>query len=231
MTEELDALFFDAGGVLWDLKPSVGDLFEAEISARGHDVSRSDLDAALLEADRLMDERFAAIGGDETAFWEEYDRIVLDRLGVGIDRGGFATALRERIKAAADRVENWVPFPDAVPTLQAVRRRDFKVGLISNATELARRVLKNLDMERYFDIVVISDEVGVRKPDPRIFRLALGHARAAPSRALYIGDKPATDVRGAMGAGMTAVLIDRHCTFPDSQFITIRSLDEIRRLM
>lgn len=232
MTEELDAVFFDAGGVLWDLEPSVADMFEAELSARGARVDRASLDAAVREADRLTDDRFAQVGGgDEAALWKEYDRIVLDRLGLTEVSDGLAEAMSARMRDVTGKEESWVPYPDAVPALQAVKHRDFKVGLISNATELARRVLKRLEMEEFFDVVVISDEVGVRKPDPRIFRLALGRVGVAPSRAMYFGDRPATDVVGAASAGMRGVLVDRRGTYPGSRYLSVKSLDEIRRLM
>jgi putative hydrolase of the HAD superfamily len=86
-------------------------------------------------------------------------------------------------------------------------------------------------MEKHFDFVVISDEVGIRKPDPKIFRIALDLAGTAPSRTLFLGDKPATDIEGATRAGLRGVLVDRHDAFPDSRFLRIRSLEALRKIV
>ncbi len=216
---ELEAVLFDAGGVLWDLDPPVEELFARALGRRGAAQDGGRLAAALAKADRLMDDEFARVGGgDESGYWLEYDGIVLDELGVDADAGEFAAELGREFRAVVTRVESWAPFPDAVPALEAVRGMGLKTGLVSNATELARRVLGNLDMERHFDAVVISDEVGVRKPDPRIFRIALAMLGAEPGRSVFLGDRPATDMAGAERAGVLPVLVDRRGAFRGSGY-------------
>lgn len=232
MTEELDAILFDAGGVLWDLRPSPEEVFSRTLAGRGVSFDRDALTKAVRKADRVLDDEFARLTvDDEHGFWKRYDDLVLRELGVEADLDGFAEELSARLRETFNKVDNWRAFPDAVPALEAVRRRGFRTGMVSNATELARSVLENLDMERLFDFVVISDEVGVRKPDPRIFRIALDHAGTAPSRTVFLGDKPATDIMGAARAGLRGILVDRNDTFPDSRFVRIRSLDGLRSLM
>jgi putative hydrolase of the HAD superfamily len=223
---------FDAGGVLWDLKPSHEELFSRTLASRGFDVEPEELRTAIRKAERLMDNEFAALTGTgESEFWRDFDAIVLRELSTDADPEDFSSELSDEFRSVLGEVESWVPYPDAVPTLEAARNRDFKLGLISNATELARRVLRNLDMERFFDFVVISEEVGVRKPDPRIFQMALKMANTRPERSLFLGDKPATDAMGATRAGMMAVLVDRNDVFPDSPFMRIRTLDTLRRFL
>ena len=65
-----------------------------------------------------------------------------------------------------------------------------------------------LGLTAHVDFVLDSAEVGVEKPDPRIFELALAQARLDPSGAAYLGDLYSVDVRGARAAGMRAVLLD-----------------------
>jgi len=232
MTEELDAIMFDAGGVLWDLRPSHEELFAKALSAQGVDVVSSELRSAMARAERTMDEEFSKlVGSDETQFWLKYDREVLKALGVEADLERFSKKLTEEFRSVAYKTESWVAYDDAIPTLEAARKRDFRVGMVSNATDLARKVLSNLDMEKYFDFVVISDEVGVRKPDPRIFRIALNKAGAAAERSLFLGDKLSTDVMGAARTGMRAILVDRNNVFPDTQFARIRTLDSLRQYL
>jgi putative hydrolase of the HAD superfamily len=232
MTEELDAIMFDAGGVLWDLRPTHEDLFARTLSANGVKGDPARLKSAMAQAERAMDQEFSLLqGSDETEFWLKYDRMVLDILGAELDLHRFSSDLTTEFRKVARETESWVAFDDAVPTLEAARKRDFSMGMVSNATDLARKVLANLDMEKYFDFVVISEEVGIRKPDPRIFRMALDMAGATAGRSLFLGDKLSTDILGATGAGMRAILVDRNDVFPDTEFARIRSLNSVRRYL
>ncbi len=232
MTEEFDAVMFDAGGVLWDLRPTHKELISRVLSSNGEDVDDARLISAMRKAERVTDLAFSKPHGkDDPSFCNDYDKIVLEEIGSVIDLEAFSKDLSKEFEIHAMKVENWVPYPDAIPTLIATKKRDFVVGLVSNATELARRVLANLDMEKYFDFIVISDEVGVRKPDKRIFEIALDKAGTKAHRSLFLGDRPSIDIVGAVGAGMKAILVDRNEAFPDSQYTRIKNLDSLARYL
>ncbi|MCJ7562106.1 MAG: HAD family hydrolase [Thermoplasmata archaeon] len=232
MTEEFDAVLFDAGGVLWDLNPTHKELISRVLSSNGEDVDDAKLISAMRKAERVTDLAFSKLHGkDESSFQNDYDRIVLEEIRSVIDLETFSRDMSKEFETHAMKVESWVPYPDAIPTLIATKTRGFVVGLISNATELARRVLANLDMEKYFDLIVISDEVGVRKPDKRIFEIALDMAETRAHRSLFLGDRPSIDMVGAIGAGMKAILVDRNEAFPDSQYLRISSLDSLARYL
>ena len=232
MTEELDAVFFDLGGTLVDMNVPREDLWSMVLSRHGADVDKGRLSGALRKADRDLDEAFARIQGmDERPFWKAYDDAVLADLGAEVDSERFRADLSEAFGKVVPDEEVWTDYPDAKPLLERLGERDIKVGLISNATDLARRVLKRLDMERYFDPIVISSEIGHRKPEREIFDRALDRAGVAPSRAIYIGDKLAVDVVGASRAGLNAVLIDRGEIFPDAQCVRIKDLSALRAFL
>jgi putative hydrolase of the HAD superfamily len=89
-----------------------------------------------------------------------------------------------------------------------VREAGLGAGVISNSNGSARRILQSLGLARYLDFVLDSAEVGVEKPDPRIFRLALERAGVRPPEAVYVGDLYSVDVLGARGVGMPAILLD-----------------------
>ena len=99
--------------------------------------------------------------------------------------------------------------PDAVPLLEALRGR-FKVGLITNWDHGPRmhRLVDQLGLHRLLDDVVVSDDVGVSKPDPKIFRLALNRLGVPASSAVYVGDMD-LDARGSLDAGLHSVLVRR----------------------
>jgi putative hydrolase of the HAD superfamily len=99
--------------------------------------------------------------------------------------------------------------PDVVPTLQALRSRGLRLGIVSNAAYLPRLMeqqLAALGLADYFDAVTFSSEVGVRKPQPAIYAAALRKLGVDPSRTLFVGDRVREDVQGPQAMGMRAVL-------------------------
>jgi putative hydrolase of the HAD superfamily len=102
--------------------------------------------------------------------------------------------------------ESCVPMSRVTDTLDSLRERGVKVGLITNGRALMQnRKVDGLGIRPHLDSVVISDDLGVRKPDRRIFAAALEGLAVAASSAAYVGDNPEADVFGAKRSGMFAV--------------------------
>lgn len=117
---------------------------------------------------------------------------------------------------------------DAVGALEA----DLSLALITNgAADTQREALRVLGIEHRFAAVVISGEVGLAKPDPAIFRLALEKLRLEPEGVWHVGDSLAADVAGAKAAGLTAVWLNRRAVpwqegdpKPDYEIRSLRNL-------
>lgn len=107
-------------------------------------------------------------------------------------------------------------FPDALPLLTALRAAGRTLILITNgmqSTHIERIAL--LGLEAAFDYTLISDAVGLAKPDPRIFHYALDLAGCAPHEAAMVGDNPVNDIAGAQAIGIPAFWFNpRACTLP-----------------
>jgi putative hydrolase of the HAD superfamily len=100
----------------------------------------------------------------------------------------------------------YVPFPDMHESLAELKQGGCSLGLVTNGKgEFQRRTIRALSLNNVFSTIVISEEVGLRKPDPEIFRRALRDLGCEPSRSAYIGDNPETDIVGARGAGMKTI--------------------------
>lgn len=99
--------------------------------------------------------------------------------------------------------------PEALDVLQNLRSR-YAMGLVSNFDhpKHLRAVLEHHGLIQFFDAVVISGEVGIKKPDPRILVLALDSLRLKPESCIYVGDIE-DDERCALSAGMRAITIER----------------------
>ena len=98
--------------------------------------------------------------------------------------------------------------PTTGPALERLAGAGYRLGVVSNSDGRAEEALIALDLRRHFEFVVDSHLVGVEKPDPRIFGLALERMGMAPSEALYVGDLYEIDVVGARRAGLDVILLD-----------------------
>jgi putative hydrolase of the HAD superfamily len=102
-------------------------------------------------------------------------------------------------------VELW---EDSLPVVRELRDRGVKTSLISNCSHSTRGIVERLGIAEAFDDVVLSFEVGLRKPDPAIYRLALERVGVAAEDAVFVDDQPAY-CDGAAALGIETFLIDR----------------------
>lgn len=126
--------------------------------------------------------------------------------------------------------------PDVIGTLEGLRGRGLRLGIVSNAAyrpRLMKQQLAALGLASYFDGVTFSSEVGVRKPHPAIYADALRKLGADPSRTLFVGDRVREDVRGPQSQGMRAVLTRqwRQEDDPGVADFVIQRLGELPRIV
>ena len=98
-------------------------------------------------------------------------------------------------------------FPDARPTLAALRRAGLWIGVVGNQPAALGAALRALDLPA--DLVAASDEWGVRKPDPAFFTRVAEAAPCTATEVLYVGDRLDNDIRPAAAAGLWTALIRR----------------------
>ncbi|OSZ57502.1 hydrolase [Streptomyces pharetrae CZA14] len=101
----------------------------------------------------------------------------------------------------------WSPYPDAVEVLAGLRERGIAVGVVSNIGWDLRPVFRAHGLDRFVDTYALSYEHGVRKPDPRLFRLACTALDADPRTVLMVGDDPDRD-GGAAALGCAVCFVD-----------------------
>lgn len=120
------------------------------------------------------------------------------------------------------------------------------VGLISNFSysKAIREALRKLHLDRFLDVIVISDEVGWRKPHPKIFQIFLDELKLDHDEAIYVGDDLKYDIEGAKAAGMKTVLVSGSGTVREDEIygqtpqpssvkpdFTIKSLPELLQIL
>lgn len=101
--------------------------------------------------------------------------------------------------------------PGAMELVEYLRAHAYNIGILSNGfSDVQYRKLHTVGLDALVDTVVLSDDIGVNKPDPRIFIHAMERVGdVCPDSHLMIGDNPSTDIDGARGAGWRSVLFDR----------------------
>lgn len=203
----IELVTFDAGGTLIFPHPSVGHVYAEVLAEHGVQADPQELDAAFHKAyARLtalpLDER----GDDDKAFWRTAVRETFgpDRLPDG-ERfesvfealyAGFASAARWRLEDGAEAL------------LRTLKGRGYRLALLSNADTRFRQVFGELGLTPLFEALYISGELGVEKPDVRIFRHVEAALGVAPEACLHVGDSALHDQRGAQGAGWRCWLLD-----------------------
>jgi putative hydrolase of the HAD superfamily len=192
------------------LHPTDAQLRKAEIEAR-REVEAINASGSKLEPDA------------------EYWRIFLTKLmqWMEVDDEALLTELTFEWRSA----RNWTRMAPETPIVLARLASRYDMAVISNSDGTMSRLLKHLDLARYFRTVTDSGVVGHQKPSPEIFHLALKSIGAAPEESVYIGDVYSIDILGAENVGMQAILADRLGSYSDLDVPKISKLDELETLL
>jgi putative hydrolase of the HAD superfamily len=145
-------------------------------------------------------ERATGALGDLTETFRELAR----RCGISPSDGALAEACRARIESqnALFRFR-----PDVPAALAELRRRGFRLGLLSDCTPELPIAWPALCVAEFFDAAVFSCVEGVKKPDPAFFRLVCDRLGVRPGECLYVGDGGSRELSGAAAVGMTALML------------------------
>ncbi len=138
-------------------------------------------------------------------FFARYEQILLDNAGLSV-----TTDLARQIWQIAISVpKDFILFEDTIGALERLKAQGYQLGVVSNLRRDMNELCRNLGIGPYLDFCLTSAEIGVEKPDPAIFVAALERAGVAAPEAVHVGDQPRSDLVGARGAGLHAVLLDR----------------------
>ena len=180
-------------------------------------------------------ERIRAEAHQEVAAPERFD-MLLGRLG--FPPGRLPAEARERLLAThMHELSKAVECPSHHPPLLGELRQRYRLAVVSNFdySPTCLMILEREGIAPLFETIVISDEVGWRKPKPIIFETALERMALRPADALFVGDRADIDVMGARAVGMPTAWINRDAAgLPDDvqpPDFEIRDLDELRAIL
>ena len=205
----IKAVFFDAGGTLFQPYPSVGQVYSETPARHGLQTDPQEMEARFhrhwTQRDGLASLSNHSSPRAEREWWESLVREVFSEVGRIDNFDAFFNELYDTFACA----EAWRLFPDALPVLQKLKRKGKILGIISNWDSRLPSICEGLGLVSYFDFILASALVGAAKPHPRIFQEALDRAGVRPEEALHVGDSLKDDVQGAREAGIHALFIDR----------------------
>jgi putative hydrolase of the HAD superfamily len=205
------AVTFDVTGTLLH-SPRLGELYAEVLSRHGIAVSPGEAGRLVrlvwqelaCSADPGRD-RFRSHPEGARGFWQRFLERLAEHLEAPVPSRFAAAELFHRFGTP----EAWEVYPEVREVLTALREQGLRLAVISNWDERLPLLLKRLGLTPLFDAVVTSSEMGVEKPDRRIFAETVKRLEVEPSEALHVGDSPLEDVEGAIAAGMEAVRLDR----------------------
>jgi putative hydrolase of the HAD superfamily len=213
--EMIEAVFFDAGETLLSPVPSWSELSTTILQERGHDVTLEQLrDAWRFGGQHFQNAAdegfmFSASAEDSHHFWTTLYHDMIDHLGLDDDEAP------EILYKTFSNPANYALYDDVMSTLDAMRDRGLKLGIISNFESWLRNMLEHLGIIDRFEVIAISGDLQLEKPDPRIFKWAMQEAGVDAPASLHVGDSPNFDPAPAHELGMTGVLLDRHARWTD----------------
>ncbi len=219
--QRVETILLDAGGVLLDLDFAfIRRLLEAQcLAIEEPRIARAEARA------RAEIHRRVQAGGRTRDAWRDYFHILLAQAGLPGERH---ETVIDTLWEAHQRFGLWtVKIDGAVETVRKLGGDGYRLGVVSNAEGNAARDLDAAGFEGLFEVVIDSHVVGVEKPDPEIFRIALERLEADSATTIYVGDVPAVDVEGARAAGLTPVLLDRHEIYPEPGVPRLTSIQEL----
>jgi putative hydrolase of the HAD superfamily len=224
-----DAVFFDAHDTIIHLSPDAPEIYYLVGKKYGSKASVDDFKKVYYA---IRDEWFAhplrqeAIESKDQvkrkAWWKMFAEAVYK--GTGLEN--FSDEHFEAIYTAFLGNQFWAVYDDVIETIENLKKSGIKLGVISNWDTRLIRILKDVSLHDYFDIITISSEAGFEKPSPEIFRIAAQNANVEIKRSIFVGDSPEKDVMAANQAGMTGILVSRDgLNFPN--LLTIYDLREV----
>jgi putative hydrolase of the HAD superfamily len=221
-SRKISALLFDYGGTLGFLD---FEMLAREFSRPHRKLDPLKLEHAEYRGRHALDSYLMSTEKpDFQKGWNGFWRAWMDAAGVSEEE---MEEVGNRFRAMHAEASLWrVIRPGTGEALEKLKSAGIKLGIVSNADGRVEADAKRFGIAQYFDVIIDSHVVGIEKPDPRIFHLALSRLGVSPEETMFTGDIYSIDMIGARAAGITGKLIDCHGLYHWVDHAKIRHVGE-----
>ena len=206
LNESIRAVSFDAAGTLIHLAEPVGCSYSRVADRHGISCSPDDLNRAFRAVWKRTPAPFSPGSRiddpNEKSWWNRIVRKVFDEADAQIPAGSAFDTFFEDLYDHFESPGTWIADPAAPEVLARVSQR-YRIIILSNFDGRLRRILRDLELLDFFEHTLLSCEIGVSKPDQRIFSEAAKVLDLPPNSILHVGDDPRCDWEGAELAGFS----------------------------
>lgn len=204
------AIIFDVGDTLLEQYPGQTQIYIDRMRALGYNVDTQAADkirAALTKAaqEQIAREQNGAPRMSDGDYEIMLDKAALSCIGAEYNESECLETLG-RIPLPKQELRI---IPGTAETLQALKEKRFRMGIVSNHRTWLPDCLRELNLSGFFETIVVSEIAGIEKPDPRIMRIALEALSLEPSSCLYVGDHPFDVLCEKSGAGLRLARLPR----------------------
>ncbi|AFY31058.1 HAD family hydrolase [Calothrix sp. PCC 7507] len=212
--ERPKVIFLDAVGTLIGVKGSVGEVYRQIAQEFGVEVSADILNTKFIQSFKAApppifpDADNQDIPQHEFDWWQKIAFNTFESAGVIKQFSDFSAFFSE-LYIHFGTAQAWFVYPDVLSALVNWRRLGIELGVVSNFDSRIYSVLQSLGLRDFFTSITISTQVGVAKPNPQIFTVALEKHDCQPEAAWHIGDSVTEDYNGAKAAGLRGIWINR----------------------
>ena len=204
------AVLLDLDDTIIDYGGSAERAWRTVCDAAARDIDGLDATALFEEVSRVREwfwsdpERHRVGRADLCAAWQ---RIIQDALqALGHDAPGLAARTAQKYRDLRTAAVELIP--GAVDTIERLRSRGVRLGMVTNGTQADQRAkIERFDLARHFDHILIEGEFGCGKPDQRVYLACLDALGAAPESTWFVGDNLEWDVAAPQRLGLYAVWV------------------------
>ena len=226
---KIEHVFFDLDHTLWDFEKNSELTFEKIFIDNNIDIKIDDF----LAVYRPLNLKYWKLYREEKVSKEA---LRYGRLKKSFDAVSYEVSDLLIDKLADDYIENLANFNHLVEgtfELLDYLKEKYTLHIITNGfEEIQGKKMMNSKIHHYFEQIITSESVGVKKPNPKVFNFALTSANAKKENSIMIGDSLEADIQGAINVGLQAI----HCVFDDvsetnKDIISVKNLLEIKQYL
>jgi len=215
MKNKIKAVLFDIDDTLYDrdlAQVKTLELIVQSLPSLFNHLKMARVTEAFLESDRITTDDFNS-GAQSSNLRDSRSRLFLRLLGIAESYADIITEIYVR-----DYPTVYAPIPGAVSVVEELSKR-YQIGVVSNSMpDVQYRKLETLGLRNTLSCIILSEEIGIRKPESGIFLHAAQLLGRQPAECLFVGDSYTSDIVGAKKAGMQTCWFNRtNAPLPDNE--------------